>query len=367
MDLFHTYDRLTALDEVEQIGFAYYQKTGQYLRYTALMYLESRGDTADFAALETDEAKAFEAQVLGRLHTGLADVLPEQQFIPEGTNAELQHLPRYLDIAPHRHDFFELVCVLRGRCLHKVEHAAVTMQPGDVTIIAPNVRHYLRAEPDCMALTIKIRTSTFDNAFSVLMRSGTLLSAFFAKTLYARHYRSTLTFHCGADAYLPELLLYMFHQQLEKKRHYNYVIEGLLSAFFPYLVQNFEDRIELSAGDNARDGRMIAVENHLRQHYADATLQSTAETLYLSPAYLSTLIKRQTGLTFSSILRRIKMEQAAALLKSTDMRVEQVCEHVGYADPTQFIRTFKTFYGTTPLRYKKEAQQGLRPAATPRQ
>ena len=154
MDLFHTYDRLTALDEVEQIGFAYYQKTGQYLRYTALMYLESRGDTADFAALETDEAKAFEAQVLGRLHTGLADVLPEQQFIPAGTNAELQHLPRYLDIAPHRHDFFELVCVLRGRCLHKVEHAGIHLSAAAYSLYLLRCLYQLPGRDKASALLI---------------------------------------------------------------------------------------------------------------------------------------------------------------------------------------------------------------------
>lgn len=353
MQIEKIYNEVVLLDDEEQLGCAYYKETGEYLDYILLLFLKEQLNPYDFSQLKTPAAIKYKDEIMKKFENRLSGVLNERLFIEPGANAEIQHLPRYIDIFSHRHDFFEIVCITNGRCLHTVENTQAFMSRGDITIIPPNVKHHLRADPDCVALTIKIRRSTFDRVFSVLMRSGTTLSAYFAQTLYSRHYRNSLTFHCGQDAFLPELLLYMLAQQSEKKPHYNNVIEGLLATFFPYLVQNYESTIELSTGDNALIDRMIEIENYLRQNFRTATLQNVAGHFYLSPAYLSTTIRQQTGFTFSAIMRRIKMENAAELLRETDMKVEQICENVGYSDTTQFIKTFKSYFGMTPLKYRK--------------
>lgn len=353
------YEKMLRLDGEEEIGYAYYRQTGNYLDYMLLSFLKKQQNPCDFSRLDTAEAREYNDGIKRYFATQLSGMLNEQLFISENVNAEIQHLPRYIDISAHRHDFFEIVCTVKGHCLHRVEGKEVHLGQGDVTVIPPNVHHYLRAEPDrdCMALTIKIRRSTFDSVFSAFMKSGTILSAYFAQTLYSRHYRNSLTFHCGEDAFLTGLLFSMVAQQWEKKQYYSQVLTGLLAAFFPYLVQNYENTVEFSDGDNAYNERMIEIENYMRQNYKTATLQSTAQHFYLSTAYLSTMIRRQTGVNFSTILRRIRMENAAALLAGTDMKVEQICGSVGYCDTTQFIKTFKSCFGTTPLKFRKSERQ----------
>lgn len=355
MDLETTYKMIKELDDEEKIGYEYYKQTGEYLRYEFLMFLKTQEDPYDFSKLTTQKAKEFKKNLVSKFTNKLDGVLNEQLFIENNVNVEIQHLPRFIDIFAHRHDFFELVCVMKDSCLHKVEGTEAYMHKGDVTIISPNVRHYLKAEPDsdCTVFTIKIRKSTFDNVFSVLMRSGTTLSAFFSKTLYSVNYRNTLTFHCGDDAFLAELLLWMYTQQLEHKRHHNYIIEGLLSTFFPYLVQNYEKTIEIPQGENPLSESMIEIENYIRQNYKTATLESTASHFNFSPSYLSRKIKNQTGFTFSYILRQLRMQHAADLLTKTTLNLEQICEKIGYCDTTQFIKSFKQHFGTTPNKYRK--------------
>lgn len=359
MQIDKTYNKIIQLDDEEKIGYSYYCHTGKYLNYIDLKYLLKFENPYDFSVLKTKSAADFREITKNKLDKDLSGALKEQMFIQNNSNSEIQHLPRYIDIFAHRHDFFEIVCTTKGECFHKVEDKEVIMKQGDITIIPPNVKHYLRAEYDCVTLTIKIRKSTFDRVFSSLICSGTTLSAYFTQTLYSKHYRNSLTFNCGQDAFLPELLLYMFSQQTEKKKHYNYVLDGLLATFFPYLVQNFEDTIELSVGDNIQNGRITEIESYMRQNYKTATLSETAKHFFLNPSYLSTTIKKQTGYTFSSIMQRIRMEHAAQLLTETSIKVEQICENVGYQDTTQFIRTFKKYYNTTPYRYRKEFNKKL--------
>ena len=39
---------------------------------------------------------------------------------------------------------------------------------------------------------------------------------------------------------------------------------------------------------------------------------------------------------------------------NTKMKIDDICEAVGYHDTTQFIRTFKKQFGSTPKQYQKQ-------------
>ena len=54
-------------------------------------------------------------------------------------------------------------------------------------------------------------------------------------------------------------------------------------------------------------------------------------------------------------IARIRLQQAATLLKTTQLRVEDVSEAVGYKNPETLIRAFRRAYGKTPSQYRREA------------
>ena len=350
------------LEREEQIGLAYYEKYGAYLSYVDLSFLMGQENPTDFSRLIRLDAKRHKEDLLSLLRSDYASTLLEKFFIAKDANAEIESLPRYIDIPAHRHDFFEVACTLEGSCRHTVEGQSFLMRQGDVAVVPPNVQHHLLAAPDSRTFTVKIRRSAFESVFSSLMQGGTPLSSYISDVLYARHYHNCLTFHCGGDPFLPDLIRHMTEQQTQKKSCWHQVLEGLLTTFFAYIVQNYGEAVEFFAGDNAQSDRISAVEAYLRRNFSTATLTGTAEHFFLSPSYLSALIKSQTGHTFSSILQRIRMDRAVELLTGTDRKVSWICEQVGYQDTTQFIRTFKKHYGITPHQFrklKKEEQAAL--------
>lgn len=368
MDIQRVYEKvLVQFDPEEKIAYEYYQMTGEELNYFQASYLNSvkkdPGAPTDFTLLQSPQVLEREAE-LRAMVTATEEPwrLDEQQFIASHFNVELNYVQRYIWVPPHQHDFYEVVCTLRGSCLHTVEQQAAAMKTGDVVIIPPGISHQEHGAPDCIAVNIKIRKSTFDRVFISLLGSGTPLADYFAETLYSGNYRNSLTFHCGEDPFLFELLLYMYAQQVDAKPHANDVIDGLITTFFSFLIQNYEDTMELSSAETAANERMARIENYLNQNYAVATLSGVAAHFYLSPPYLSTIIKQQTGHSFSETLRKIRMKHARDLLLHTRMKVDDICEAVGYRDSTQFIRTFKAFYGATPKQYQKQAGARHNPA-----
>jgi AraC family transcriptional activator of mtrCDE len=56
------------------------------------------------------------------------------------------------------------------------------------------------------------------------------------------------------------------------------------------------------------------------------------------------------------VLRDLRMRQAARLLETTTLGVEQIARQVGYASRSSFVRAFHRAYGTDPSRYRHRRQ-----------
>ncbi|WP_081785089.1 AraC family transcriptional regulator [Cellulomonas sp. KRMCY2] len=70
------------------------------------------------------------------------------------------------------------------------------------------------------------------------------------------------------------------------------------------------------------------------------------------------LFARYTGLSVIAWSRLRRMQEAALLLRTSDLRVNEVARHVGYVDPLYFSRVFSGVYGVAPSKY---ASSQLRP------
>ncbi|WNR42889.1 response regulator [Paenibacillus roseipurpureus] len=87
------------------------------------------------------------------------------------------------------------------------------------------------------------------------------------------------------------------------------------------------------------------VEQHLHD---DVSLNRLGGHVYLHPVYLSRLYKKKTGESLSAYILRCRMEKAAQLLTTTNMRVADIATEVGYQKTQYFIHIFKDSYGCTP-------------------
>jgi len=89
----------------------------------------------------------------------------------------------------------------------------------------------------------------------------------------------------------------------------------------------------------------------------DVTIRDLADRHGISPAYLGQLFRKEYGESFKDYRNRLRVEEAARLLRTTDMRVYEIAQHVGYQSTDYFERRFSSFYGTTPTSYRSEATE----------
>ena len=101
-------------------------------------------------------------------------------------------------------------------------------------------------------------------------------------------------------------------------------------------------------------GLIERAKDYIAGHYADEQLsvESLCSHIHLSPAYFSTLFKRETGISFTAYVTQVRMEEAVRLLRETDEKTYRIAEQIGYSDPNYFSYVFKKRYGVSPSKFR---------------
>jgi two-component system response regulator YesN len=92
------------------------------------------------------------------------------------------------------------------------------------------------------------------------------------------------------------------------------------------------------------------IEEHLGQAIA---LPVVAAHVGLSPHYVSRLFREEVGVPFNDYVTKLRVEKAADLLQSTNMRVYEVAMAVGIPSYRYFTSIFREWTGVAPTAYKK--------------
>ena len=116
-----------------------------------------------------------------------------------------------------------------------------------------------------------------------------------------------------------------------------------------------EERKKAQVETLVDQGHSTELEEAIHSRLADSqlTLKDLASQLGFSPSYLSVLIKKKLGLPFQEYLIQERMKKAKLLLLTTDLKIYEIADQVGFEDMNYFSQRFKQVVGVTPRQYKK--------------
>ncbi|ULL19163.1 AraC family transcriptional regulator [Paenibacillus sp. H1-7] len=147
---------------------------------------------------------------------------------------------------------------------------------------------------------------------------------------------------------LSRLYADVYHDpQLDK-----YTISARLYELLMALHRYVEGRGSVKATEDMPAAIRAAIK-YMKSRYAqDLSVEQIAEAAGLSKYHFCRQFLKKTGLKPNQYLRKIRIEQAAWLLRHTDKTVEAIAKEAGFEYTNYFIKVFRTFVGATPNEYR---------------
>lgn len=235
----------------------------------------------------------------------------------------------------HYHQFYEIELIVSGNGTHLLNGTSYPLRPGEMHLLRPTDFHELVIEGQATVHLIQIPTGFLDEQViqTLQLNRGNLIA-----------------FLSDEDFIFMDGLCALLECQSSGEGPYQtQLMENLLNSIILY----FLNHIELSNLLQPTSGRMRDILSYMQTHFSeDIGVGYIAGRFFLSKNYLCSLFKKEIGMTVLQYLRELRLEHAAYLSVTTEMRSIEICEAVGYRSVSNFLRDFKQKYHLSPLQLR---------------
>ena len=259
----------------------------------------------------------------------------------------------------HRHDFFYFNYTYCGSydSLSQRYDNVVTIREGELYAGQPFAGHALLVhdDADTTIIGMLVKKEAFFRSFLPLLSSDSGFLRFLldpSTDCFADEFiHFKLEDQCTARA-LFEMMAVEYANRREDTQD---VLKPLALALLMQVARQYADD---ERADAAPVGMAELMVRYLGEHVDTVTLSALAARFSYHPNYVSTLLRKETGKTFSELLLEQRMDRAAILLKGTDLSVAEVARTLGYLNTSNFHKAFRAHYGMTPRAYCSRPTSG---------
>lgn len=103
--------------------------------------------------------------------------------------------------------------------------------------------------------------------------------------------------------------------------------------------------------------QIASILSKIDRDYKTITLSNLADYMGYNTAYLSRMIKQETGQNFKDLVMNKRLEHAAVLLKNSTLSIQDIITRCGLVNETHFYKKFSIRYGCSPRNYREDAKK----------
>lgn len=152
--------------------------------------------------------------------------------------------------------------------------------------------------------------------------------------------------------------IYKMHAAGKENEGRGYEVIGYFLLLMSGLIkenQSVEKRLE-SKEDYVRHAS-IYIKNHLPEI---RSVEQVAKHVNVDRSYLYRLFLKYRSVSPSEYLLECRLKRAEKLLENSELSMSEIADFVGFYDTSHFYRAFLSKYGTTPQKYLKSKDGGIK-------
>lgn len=263
----------------------------------------------------------------------------DSQTIPAQQAATLTPL-----FEAHRSLLFEFCYVLEGTVRLLLEDRVIHLRQGQLCLVPAGTLH--------VEMTDRVHTGT--TAFFVFLPSGVAIN----QTI--THPGGSHTVLHGQSIRLDPLIYTLslrdISQELQNRQHgADTLIKCTLLQQLISLQRTIRQVEHRMSAEEWKRSIVRDVIGHL-QNSPTGTLElnDLADHCAVSANHLNSIFKSITGSTIAAYSAKLRIQKAKLLLETTDTKLRQLAEELGYYDQYHFCKAFKKATGMSPSQYRQE-------------
>ncbi len=290
------------------------------------------------------------------LYTGHVDFdVDSSKLMSVGRYMAARTHTRFTDFPEHSHNYIEIMYVCSGSITHVIDGEEIVMAGGDILFMNKYVRHSIKKTgADDIGINFIILPEFFDIPLVMLKADkSNPLADFLLSTLRIEDKKPRyLHFKTAGDCAVENLMENIISSLIkgEDRENINQFTMGLI---FLHLFEAINTALPQSDGDAV----VSAAIEYINKRYKDANLTELATSMHRSVSNMSKIIKNTSGCTFSRLLQKKRMEQAAVFLADTSMSVAEIINAVGYENSSYFYKSFRSEYGMSPRDFRMRRKE----------
>lgn len=253
--------------------------------------------------------------------------------------------------SPIRMNALIIVLILRGRGKFKLDYVTYDVVPNSFVVIMPT--HVIESTPitkDFKALMLVVDKSFLDECRPE-NRSPSMMN-------YMQLRKNPYTMFEPEEARHVEKCFELLRQKIQLRTHFFHK-EVLQNSFMAFMLEIAN--ILIGKKDSFIMPTLTRKEEILNQ-FLELLIENCkeehgvtyyAEKLFITPQYLSLVLKELTGRSANKWIDEALMMEAKILLKMPQTTVQQVADNLNFSDQSTFGKFFKKHMGISPLEYRK--------------
>lgn len=254
-------------------------------------------------------------------------------------------------IHKHSHDFYELVFVREGFCMHHLDDAVYLAMEGDLLVIKPGMRHRYTGTRECQIFNCLFTSEAFEASVmeELLKLPGMPQMLSLSESPFPH-----LHLDMVERKHLNELLSLMAKENEEMKPGWRLKLRALLCEVMVACSRIYEAHGGIQSEKDCYSEYVTRALGYIDEHYAEESLsvQLLGEYVGISGDYLSRQFRKMTGVAVQEYIRRFRLSRAITFLRQGSS-VGEAAVLSGFHSIGYFSREFKKELGVAPSQYEK--------------
>ena len=249
----------------------------------------------------------------------------------------------------HRHDYFYFNYCYKGVHEYSTEKNTIVVSENDIYAGQPFVshRHLPAKSDDGVLVCIFIRPELVYKTLLPYINTSESMTNFLIRPSTHKYSEESIHFNLKNDYNIRKLIELMIIEYANSTENTQSILRSLTSAMIMQIARKYSHQQD-KPQTLSLSSQII---KYIGEHDSDVTLQEVAAKFSYHPNYISALLKKETGKSFSRILLEKRMSHALVLLQGTTLPIDSISAMLGYSNPSNFHKAFREYYGKAPREY----------------